>query len=104
MKDWEAYDSIDPIGEWRHDYRMAELISTISDFVYALYHKKGTEPRKTNWTEFMPAWCGLKIPKINTGQKKQTVEEMKSMLQFFAKQQNARMDKLDALDKLGRKL
>jgi hypothetical protein len=84
LNEWEAYDKIDPIGTWREDFRGAKLESLIINIVQQLYAKKGHSPVITTAAEFMPDWTGGK--KVEP--KKQSVEEMKSILMSFAKKQN----------------
>lgn len=88
ISEWEAYDKLDPIGEWREDYRMAVLDSLIVNIVSRLYAKKGHTPKEITPTEFMPNWSGEK--KIA---KRQSIEDMKTVLLGLAKSQNAVMAK-----------
>lgn len=89
ISEWEAFDTIDPIGKWRDDFRFAKLESLLINIVNQLYHdpKKG-KPALTNPIDFMPDWTGegtLQEPK------KQSVEEMKETLMRIAHSQNKRV-------------
>jgi hypothetical protein len=88
ISEWEAYDKIDPIGTWRDDFRMANLMSHITNIVNALYATKGNQATMVNPMDFMPDWAGDR-PKV----KKQSVEEMKEIFLAIAKDQNARVKK-----------
>ena len=88
ISEWEAYDRIDPIGSWREDFRLAKIESLITNIVQQLYAKKGSKPGLTTPLDFMIDWMGE--GKVNEP-KKQSVEEMKSVLLGIAKGQNKKM-------------
>ena len=93
ISEWEAYDRIDPIGNWREDFRFAKLESLLVNIVNQLYHdpKKG-KPKITNPIDFMPDWAGedkFEEPK------KQSVEEMKEVLMSIASSQNKKAKRLE---------
>jgi hypothetical protein len=89
IAEWEAYNKIDPIGEWRNDFRGAKLESLIINIVQQLYAKKGHSPIVTTPIDFMPDWLGEK----EIGPKKQSVEEMKEILLSFARRQNKEVER-----------
>jgi hypothetical protein len=67
------------MGNWIEDSRFARLSALIVNMVKLIWAKKGTY----QWSspeEFMPDWKGDKVPK-----KKQSVEEMKQVLQNIAR-------------------
>jgi hypothetical protein len=90
LSEWEAMDSIDPIGKWRDDFIGAKIESLIVNIVQQLYAKQGSTPVITTPADFMPDWLGER--KIEP--KKQSTEDMKQMLLSFAKRQNKRIDSL----------
>ena len=56
LAEWEAYDKIDPVGEWREDYRMAYLACTVTNIVKQLYAEKGDKPKLSMPIDLMPIW------------------------------------------------
>ena len=54
INEWEAYDRLDPIGEWRADFRMAKMASVITNLFYWAHGKPETESTSAN--DFMPKW------------------------------------------------
>jgi len=86
ISEWEAYNKIEPFGEWRDDGRVAMLCSVISNLAIRVHAKKGT--KMTSAADFMPQWYEEK------GVKKQSVEEMKEVLLAIAKKQNRLVKKL----------
>ena len=84
ISEWEAYDRIDPIGEWRNDFRIAKLESLITNIVQQLYATKGSKPTITTPMDFMVDWSGDKVQEV----KKQSVEEMKAVMMGIASSQN----------------
>jgi len=83
LAEWEAYDRLDPIGEWRDDFRMAELASLILNI--AIRWGAGKKQVKlTEITDFMPQW-DVTAPK---GIKQQSVEEMKQVFKDIMQAQN----------------
>lgn len=98
LLEWEAYDKLDPVGTWRDDFRMAYLASLIQNIVLSLYPKKGVKPQLTTPTDFMPIW-DEELRKIKSTPKKQSVEEMKSLLLALAKSQNKKFTSRKDLQK-----
>ena len=88
ISEWEAYDRIDPIGSWREDFRLAKIECLITNIVQQLYAKKGSTPKITTPLDFMVDWIG---EKGETEPKKQSVEDMKSILLGIAKSQNKKV-------------
>jgi hypothetical protein len=88
ISEWEAYDRIDPIGSWREDFRGAKLESLITNIVQQLYAKKGSTPKVTTPLDFMVDWSG---EKQEAEPKKQSMEDMKSILLGIAKAQNKKV-------------
>ena len=54
LSEWEAYDRLDPIGEWRADFHMAKMVSVITNLFLQIYGEKGKELTSAN--DFMPKW------------------------------------------------
>jgi hypothetical protein len=93
LAEWEAYDELDPIGEWRDDFRIASLSSLISNIVLALYQdpeekKQGKVPEYTEPLEFMPEFDPVKISEAKEKpakkEKKHTPEQIKWLFQQMA--------------------
>ena len=82
LAEWEAYDSIDPIGSTRSDIHFAAFSSMITNLFIAAYGKQGstmTEPK-----DFLINWDGSK--KESTKQE-QSVDQIKDFLSALQKQQ-----------------
>jgi hypothetical protein len=86
ISEWEAYDKIDPIGKVRDDYWMTYLASLITNLTIQVNGKKGS--KLTSPEEFLPVWA-----KEPEGEKRQSVEDMKSILMSIASAQNAKFKK-----------
>jgi len=83
LAEWEAYDRLDPIGQWRDDFRMAELASLILNI--AIRWGAGKKQVKlTDITDFMPQWDGGAPKEV----KQQSVEEMKQIFKDIMQAQN----------------
>lgn len=81
LAEWEAYDRIDPIGEWRGDFRFAKLTSLLQNIINALYCEKGKEPKVVSILDEMPDWSGEKKQHVQQGQ---TQEQIKQALLSIA--------------------
>jgi len=88
ISEWEAYDRLDPIGEWREDFRFAQLMSLLVNIVSRIFAKKGQTIKDVSPMDFMPDWVGVATNENVSAQKVQSVEEMKSILLGIAKVQN----------------
>ena len=84
LSEWEAYDRIDPVGSWREDFRVANLMALVQNIASSLYGKKN-EIKWAAPSDFMPDWGG---DKEHPTTKKQTVEEMKQIFVTIAKQKS----------------
>ena len=85
LAEWEAYNNIDPVGEWRNDFKFSYMASIISNLMIQAYGKKGSEMTKIN--DFLLQW-----DKEEEGPKKQSVEEMKRVLLGLAASQNKKTE------------
>jgi len=79
ISEWEAYDKIDPIGEWRADYRMSVLASLVMNIAIKTHGKRGT--KTTEFMDFFPIWDEEQRKQKEKGQ---TIAEMKNALQGIA--------------------
>ncbi|MDH7604842.1 MAG: hypothetical protein QHH13_08090 [Melioribacter sp.] len=94
MAEWEMYDRMDPIGERRADFRMAELASLIVNI--AIKWAAGKKPVKLmEITDFIPQWDVTAPKQIDV--KKQSTEEIKKALLEIANAHN----KKDKIKKRG---
>ena len=84
ISEWEAYDRLDPIGEWREDFRLAYLSSLITNISISVHGKKGA--KLTQPIDFMLEW-GKEKKEIE----KQSTDQIKEALMSFAKGQNRRV-------------
>ena len=79
IAEWEAYDRLDPIGEFRADFRMAELATVITNIAI----KWAAGKKKVDLVDildFIPKWDAGAPKEV----KKQSVEEMKKALKEIA--------------------
>ena len=99
IDEWEAYDKLDPIGEWRADFRMAKMASVITNLFYWAYGKPEAEPTSAN--DFMPKWDEAFSEQADdpnifwslskhgwVKRKRQSTEEIKQMALAVANSQN----------------
>jgi hypothetical protein len=85
LAEWEEYSKIDPIGEWRNDFKFAYMASIITNLMIGAYGKKGS--KLTKLEDFLIKWdTGMVEP-----EKKQSVEDMKQILLSIASAQNKRV-------------
>jgi len=83
--EWEAYDRMDPIGNWREDFRMAYLATVITNLAIKLHTKSG---KLTTLTDFLPVWDqGDKSSKST-----QTADQMKNILMGIANSVNKKIE------------
>lgn len=78
LSEWQAYNTLDPIGDWTNDFRLARLSALIVNTVNAILGKKGTY-KIVSASEFMPDWNNEK-PHPD----QQSAEEMKETLMNIA--------------------
>jgi hypothetical protein len=80
LSEWEAYEKVDPVGEFRGDARMAMLLSHITNLFLKRFGKKGV--KETKPIDFMPQWDEKE--QKSSENKTQSVEEMKNVFQQIA--------------------
>ncbi len=85
LVEWEIFDKIDPVGEWKIDYRLAYGLTTITNLFIAVYGKKGSKLAELK--DYVIEWD------VDKPKKAQSVEEMKSILLSFAESHNRRVKK-----------
>lgn len=73
LSEWEAYETLDPIGSWRDDYRMASIQSTLVN-IHNAHVGEGEKPVVTKPWDFMPIWDKVE-------REKQAVEKEQSQRQ-----------------------
>lgn len=89
ISEWEAYDTLDPIGSWREEYRTARIESLLLNIVNHLFAKEGSTPQTLEPIDFIPDWTGEREPKV----KQQSVEEMKQALMLWATTHNKSLER-----------
>ena len=87
MAEWEEYNKIDPIGEWRNDHRLAMLSSLLSNLTIQVHGKKGTKLTKIE--DFLVEWDSALVEE----KKQQSPEDMKKFLMDLAARQNKGAEK-----------
>ena len=91
LSEWEAYDKLDPIGEWRGDFRMATLSSLIMNGLIA--HSGDKDKEMTTPLDFMPDWDGTEEKEVI----QQSVAEQKRILLGMAGRPKKRTRKAENL-------
>ena len=81
LSEWQTIDRLDPIGEWRNDFRFASLEAMILNIVKMLYPKKGSIVKLVNAMDLMYQWGKEKKPEP----KKQNYDQMKEMFNEISK-------------------
>ena len=81
LAEWEAYDKLEPIGEWRADFRVSFLASLLTNLVIQTMGKKGAKLTKIE--DFIFDWDGSIAES-----KKQTPDQMKDILMAIAEMHN----------------
>ena len=87
FSEWEAYDRLEPIGTWREDYRLAYLCALLTNLTISVHGKQGT--KSTNPIDFMLEWDLGKAKEP----KKQSLEEMKTVLKGIASHVNKKVER-----------
>ena len=96
ISEWEAYDSLDPIGTFRADFRMAKLAATMTNLVLSIYSKKGDNIEFKTPVDFLPKWDSIiedNLEREEVEPKKQSANEMRDILMRFAANHNRAIDK-----------
>jgi len=84
ISEWEAYDRLDPIGEWRGDFQLAYISSLITNVAISVHGKKGA--KLTQPQDFMLEW-GKEKEEVQ----KQSTDQIKEFMMSFAKEQNKKV-------------
>jgi hypothetical protein len=93
LSEWEAYDTLDPIGTWREDIRFAKLMSLLQNFVSAIYKKEEDEVKYSTPLDFMPIWDVEEAKKKEEEKVQvQNAEELKNALMSFTQVHNAQVE------------
>ena len=83
LAEWEAYNRLEPIGDERIEFSLAMISSVITNIAIAALGKPGA--KQTTPLDFLPKWDGVGEGKGSGKEpKKQSVEEMKKILQSIA--------------------
>jgi len=82
LSEWEAYDKIDPVGDWKEDFRMAYMCSLITNIARAVHGKKGA--KMSSPSEFLPEWLSKEVKGDVDLPKQQSLVEMKTILRGIA--------------------
>ncbi|MGD9163065.1 MAG: hypothetical protein PVG39_31965 [Desulfobacteraceae bacterium] len=78
ITEWEAFDRIDPIGDWKYNYYFAKLISVVVNIARCMVpRKKGsTPPKMTNPQDYIDQWYNDEDNRTGGEVQKQTAEDM----------------------------
>ena len=82
LSEWEAYDKLDPIGEWREDYRFAYLASLLHNIALSQGGEKDDKKYMTpyKFLENIRVW-----EEKEEEVKKQSIDEMVQALKGIAR-------------------
>jgi len=86
IAEWEVYDTIDPIGDFRIEMTLAQGLSFMANLLIKAHFKSGS--KLTEPVDFLVDWTG-EIGEDK--QKKQSADDMKNFLTQFAKDQNQKV-------------
>lgn len=86
LKEWEAFASIEPLGDERLDYLFAGLMALLSNLFKVYWGEKGSSPMATA-KDFIPRWGEEPV------KAEQSVEEMKQILSGIHKVNQTRFPK-----------
>lgn len=81
---------MDPIGEWRADFRMAYLSAIVTNIARAIYGEKGAKMAVP--LDFMPEWDKENEEDAPIS-KRQTPEQMRQILVAIAKEYKKKPEK-----------
>jgi hypothetical protein len=84
LAEWEEYSKLDPIGEWKHDFELAYLLSVITNLFIGVHAKKGAKMTKPE--EFLIKWDNSMQE-----EKQQSIAEMRNVLMALATTQNKKV-------------
>ena len=95
IREWEAYNRIDPIGEWVWEFRFAKLEAIITNLAISIYGKKGT--KYVEIKDFLPSWLVEEMSEIPQSQ---SVEDMLKVFKEIERDQNRKGGKSSNQPKL----
>jgi len=87
IAEWEAYDKLDPIGDFRSDFNAAQIMSLVYNLVVQMYGKKG-QTKLSVPLDFMIMWG-----QEEKDEKAQSIEQMKEVMMAIAQKQNENVDR-----------
>lgn len=90
---------MDPVGEWRADFRIASLTSAVVNIARSVWGKRGI--KMSNPIDFMPEWD--KVDDEIKEPERQSVEEMKRIMLSTALAHNKRIERMERLKTRKRK-
>lgn len=69
VAEWQAYNSLEPIGAYRRDYMEAQILAMIQNIAQAVYAKKGATPKPYLPGDYIPWNDGVfeTTPAASTG-------------------------------------
>lgn len=94
VAEWQAYDTMEPIGEYRRDYMEAQILAMIQNIAQSVYSKKGATPRPVSPFDFIPWDTGLDAPEqaerpAAAPTSAQSPEDIKALFQSLKQQLDA---------------
>ena len=93
--DWEAYDTIEPIGAYRRDYMDGQVLAMVYNLAQSVWGDKNVSHTILEAIDFIP-WMPH-TPKHEVG-KAQTPEEMKALFVALAADQKAKKKQVEEMN------
>lgn len=83
LSEWEAYERLEPFGDWKNDYRLAFMCSLLVNVNKSFHGKKNS--KMTSPEDFLIKWGRTKeLEEEDRLEGVQTVDEMKQMIRSIA--------------------
>jgi len=83
LSEWEAFNQLEPIGEWRSDFRASFLATVVTNIAKSVWGKKGAKMSKVD--DFLFKWGEQELEQEYNEPKEQTMEEMEQAVHAIAR-------------------
>ena len=83
LNEWEAYDAIEPVGQYRNDVMLGQVAAVIIDIAQSAFGKKGVKHKPTDPAKLIP-WMMEDLKLLGSRKQKdvktpeQVISEVKS--------------------------
>jgi hypothetical protein len=90
LAEWEAFDSLEPVGSYKHDFRLAKL----ENLIYVLACASNGKKVDSKVKDFMPWWFTQYLDgDVSVSGGGQSMDDMKRNLLQWARQHNRMISK-----------